>query len=86
MAWTEGAGIERDVAAEPGRTGAIINGSFVDLEPGLNLVDSALGLARGAGYGKFRVYLNGEEMEPEDAPEFIENGDILKITAFDVAG
>jgi hypothetical protein len=83
--WTDGAGIERAVSAE-GRTGAIVNGSFVALNEGDNLVETALQLARDAGYGKFRVILNGNEMEPDDAPEFIEEGDVLKIMAYDVAG
>ena len=85
MAWTDGAGVERDAAAT-GLTGALVNGAFIELEPGLSLVETAMSLARDAGYGKFRVFLNGEEFEPEDCPESIEEGDILKVTAFDVAG
>lgn len=85
MAWTEGAHTEREVAAE-GRTGAMVNGAFVELQPGADLVETCLGLAADAGYGKFRVFLNGEEMEPEDAPQNISEGDVVKIMAYDVAG
>jgi len=83
--WTDGANLERDAAAT-GRTGAMVNGAFIELEPGLALAETAMALARDAGYGKFRVYLNGSELEPEDCPEVIEDGDVLKVMAFDVAG
>jgi hypothetical protein len=85
MAWTDGAQYEREAVAD-GRTGAVVNGSFIANNPGAPLVDTALQLAADAGYGKFRVFLNNEEVEPEDAPDVISEGDVIKITAYDVAG
>jgi len=85
MTWTDGARFEREAATE-GRTGAVVNGEFIAIEPGANVVDTCLALAADAGYGKFRVFLNNDEYEPEDIPETLQEGDILKVTAYDVAG
>jgi len=85
MAWTPGSEIEREVVTQ-GETGAIVNGAFVSLEAGTELATEVMRLATDAGYQKFRVFLNGEEIEPTEAPDLIEEGDVLKIMAFDVAG
>ncbi len=63
-----------------------INGSDLPLEPGQNLMSAVKETARDAGLGKFRVFLNGQEIRPSEAPDVIEEGMHLETRPFDVAG
>ena len=63
-----------------------INGQNIRLEAGANFVDTVKNISRDAGFGKFRTYLNGEEIKPSQAPSMINEGDRLEIRAYDVAG
>ena len=63
-----------------------VNGSQQPIVPGTSLRNTILDTARNAGLGKFRVYLNGEEVKPSQAPETFNEGDQVKLTAFDIAG
>ncbi len=63
-----------------------VNGSTVSIDSGIDLKEVVLKFARDAGYKKFRFYINGEEVLPQDAPGLTESGVAYKITAFDVAG
>ena len=77
-----------DVTEEVRTTGSTleVNGSIRDIESGADLKEVVLSAAREAGYGKFRFYINGEEVQPQDAPSTVEDGMALKITPYDVAG
>jgi hypothetical protein len=67
-------------------TQAMVNGSLISIEPGDSFINTVMGLARDAGLGKFRVFLNGQEIEAENSPDFIEDGMQLKVVAYDEAG
>jgi hypothetical protein len=45
-----------------------------------------MNLARDAGFGKFRIILNGSEIKPSQAPEVLNEGDKVEIRPYDVAG
>jgi len=63
-----------------------VNGNTYDVEVGADLKETVLGFARDAGYQKFRFYIDGEEVLPQNAPSVIEDGKAYKITPYDVAG
>ena len=63
-----------------------INGNVETIEDGANLKDTVLKFARDAGFGKFKFFIDGEEVLPQNAPELIEVGRKYKIMAFDTAG
>jgi len=63
-----------------------VNGSDIPLTPGDNLMSVVKSTARDAGLGKFRVFLNGEEIRPSEAPDQITEGMHLETRPFDVAG
>lgn len=69
------------------RTTLMINGGLVDLEPGLNFKTTVNEYAVFAGYTKYRVFLNGEEiLAPSDAPETISALDRVEVVPYDKAG
>ena len=82
MAWdtTEGS-----VVSAAGATFEV-NGNITAVEAGVNLKELVLSFARDAGYGKFRFYVNGTEVLPQNAPEVTEAGVAYKIAPYDVAG
>ncbi len=63
-----------------------INGSTRNLDVGANLKEVVIAGAREAGFGKFRFYINGEEVLPQNAPVLVEAGKAYKIAPYDVAG
>lgn len=63
-----------------------VNGSVSEIEAGLPLKDVVIAAARDAGFGKFRFYIDGEEVLPQNAPLTIEAGKAYKIAPYDVAG
>lgn len=63
-----------------------INGAVNTLEAGSSFRDAVVEAARNAGYGKFRVYLNGAEIDPASAPATIGATDALEIRPFEKAG
>ncbi|MBU0777885.1 hypothetical protein KKF82_06470 [Patescibacteria group bacterium] len=63
-----------------------VNGSRVDVEVGANFAATIKDIAKNAGLGKFRVLLNGDEILPSDAPEFIGENDRVELRKYDVAG
>lgn len=76
---------EVEAVSEAGAT-LEVNGSTSDVEVGKDLKEVVLEAARNAGYGKFRFFINDEEVLPQNAPSFIESGTSYKITPYDVAG
>lgn len=63
-----------------------VNGSTTTIESGSSFRDTAVNAARDAGLGKFRVILNGSEIDPADAPETLDSGMSLEIRPYEVAG
>lgn len=63
-----------------------INGSRTEVEAGTSFRDTVVNAARDAGLGKFRVMLNGSEIDPADAPATLESGMALEIRPYEVAG
>lgn len=66
---------------------ALINGSWQSLEVGADLLQTCKNLAIQAGFGKFRVFLNGEEVRPSTVRgRIVEAGQRLEVRPFDEAG
>ena len=63
-----------------------VNGAKVDVEVGSSFVSSVGDVAKNAGLGKFRVFLNGNEILPSESPEFIGESDGIELRKYDVAG
>jgi hypothetical protein len=67
-------------------TYVLINGAQEPVEPGRSFREVVGEHALQAGFGKYRVLLNGEEIKPAQAPELINEGDKVEIRAYDKAG
>lgn len=65
---------------------AMVNGSYISVNVGDSFKDTIQSLARDAGFGKFRVTLNGEEVRPNEAPDTILDNMQIGIRPYDVAG
>lgn len=63
-----------------------VNGSDIQLTPGAGFVDTVKSVARDSQMGKFRLYLDGSEIKPSEAPGSIEEGMKLELRPYDVAG
>jgi hypothetical protein len=63
-----------------------VNGSVREIEVGADLKEVVIAAAREAGFGKFRFYIDGAEVLPQNAPATIETGKAYKIAPYDVAG
>ena len=63
-----------------------VNGSNIEVDPGSSFIDVVKSTAQNAGLGKFRVFLNGVEIRPSEAPEVIAEGDHVELRPYDVAG
>lgn len=64
---------------------AIINvgGETINVEEGEDFVGKIVEVARDFGLGKFKVVLNGQEIDNEDAPEVFEEGDVVTLVKFE---
>ncbi len=69
-----------------GQASIYVNGSSIAVQPGDSLVETVKRVALDAGFGKFRVYLNGTDVKPSEAPTQISIGDRIEIKPYDVAG
>ena len=63
-----------------------VNGSDVAVEPGTDFVTTVKENARAANLGKFRLYLDGTEISPAEAPSVFEEGMKAEMRPYDVAG
>lgn len=88
--WDQGSNNEESVCVEEitsnFNTYIKINGSNVEVKPGERFVDKVKEASINANFGKFRVFLNGLEIDPVDSPEFFEEGSKVEIRPYDVAG
>jgi hypothetical protein len=64
----------------------LVNGSYRNLETGAPFLQTVQSLALQAGFGKFKVLLNGTEVRPRTAPSVIESEMNLELRPFDEAG
>jgi hypothetical protein len=81
--WTTEDVMEVDEVAAPIMT---VNGNDFEVEDGDDFVETVKSAARDFNLSKFRVIVDGEEIDPMDAPETIENGMVIEIRQYDVAG
>jgi hypothetical protein len=63
-----------------------VNGSNVPVEVGTSFTLAVTNTAKQAGLGKFRVFKDGTEVKPAQAPDMITEGMKLEIRPYDVAG
>jgi len=62
-----------------------VNGSDVRIEPGVNFAEAIKEVAFDAEFGKFRVFLNNEEVKPSTSPDVFEAGMKAEIRPYDKA-
>lgn len=75
-----------DVEYDEGATGIMVNGAFRNVESGTPFKSTVKDIATDAGLGKFRVFLNGAEIKPQNAPETFNEGDQVELRPYDQAG
>jgi len=78
-------GFDYDNTPEEGSF-ALVNGAVLPLVVGSSLKTAVQALARDAGFGKFRVLINNEEIRPSEAPEVIGENMRVELRPYDVAG
>ena len=75
---------------ETGDTGADtfirVNGANVPITPGTSFQSAVKNAALNASLGKFRVFLNGNEIKSSQAPEIVQEGSRIELRPYDVAG
>jgi len=71
---------------QTGGTFIRVNGANLNVEPGSDFKTTVKLHAQEAGLGKFRVFMNGEEVKPSMAPEVISEGTNLELRPYDTAG
>jgi hypothetical protein len=87
--WDQQVGIEEEEImdeSEVAGTFVRVNGANIPVTPGSNSLETIKGIARDAGLGKFRVYFNGDEVKPSQAPSEIPEGVMIELRPYDVAG
>ena len=70
----------------PAGASVLVNGSYRNLEAGAPFLQSVQSIALQAGFGKFKVWLNGTEVRPSSAPSVVESNMSVEIRPFDEAG
>jgi len=68
------------------QTGIMVNGTTIPVEPGASFRDTIKNVSLDAGFGKYRVFLNGAEIRPSEAPALFNAGDKAEVRAYDDAG
>jgi len=63
-----------------------VNGEDIYPEVGDSFKEAIKECSFDAGFGKFRVILNGEEIKPSEAPELIVAGMRIEVLPYDVPG
>lgn len=83
-------GNERDdnvpMTDRPNGANVLVNGSYQNLEVGSPFLETMQNVALQAGFGKFKVWLNGTEVRPSSAPATISEEMSAEIRPFDEAG
>ncbi len=68
------------------QTGILVNGTVIPGEVGANFRETVKNVSLDAGFGKYRVFFNGIEIKPSEAPVSFAQGDKAEIRAYDDAG
>ena len=63
-----------------------VNGANLPIEPGTSFRSAVTNAAQNAGLGKFRVFLDGNEVKPSESPEVVQEGSHMELRPYDVAG
>jgi len=87
--WDQEVGIEEDpIQTTTDGPGAFmrVNGARIGVDVGANFIETVKNEARKAGLGKFRTYLDGNEIKPSQAPTEITEGMMVEVRPYDVAG
>jgi len=64
----------------------LVNGSYQRMEEGAPFLQAVKAVALQAGFGKFKVWLNGTEVRPSSAPEVVSSEMNVEIRPYDEAG
>ena len=70
----------------PDGASILVNGSYQRLEVGAPFLQAVQSVALNAGFGKFKVWLNGAEVRPSSAPAEVTSDMNVEIRPFDEAG
>lgn len=86
--WDQNVELEEDLYEEGpiSATYIRVNSMNYDVQPGSSFKETVLSYAKDAGLGKFRVFLNGEEVGKSGAPESFTEGMKVELRPYDVAG
>ena len=76
---------ETDIDDSSYSTFVRVNGGDVRIEPGVNFTESIKNIALNAEFGKFRVFLNNEEIKPSESPDIFKSGMKAEIRPYDKA-
>lgn len=63
-----------------------VNGADIMVEAGSDFGETITQVAKDANFGKFRCYLDGNEITPDNAPSVIAEGSKMEIRPYDIAG
>lgn len=75
------------MTSRPTGANVLINGSYQTLEIGSNFLHACQTVALQAGFGKFKVWLNGTEVRPSSVRDMVVSDDMqVEIKPFDEAG
>lgn len=77
---------EEEMSERESGTYIRINGANMDINPGSNFKTVIKEKAEESGLGKFRVFLNGNEIKPSEAPTIVEEGMNVELRPYDIAG
>ncbi len=70
----------------PEGASVLVNGSYQSVEIGAPFLQSIQNIALQAGFGKFKVWLNGVEVRPSSAPAEVSADMSVEVRPFDEAG
>lgn len=79
MTWNEG----EDEST--GTVGVSVDGSVKEVDRSQSFGEKIQELARDEGYSHYKVFVDGTEIEPEDAPEDFTGLDDISIVKYDKA-
>lgn len=77
---------DMDNMERPAGASILVNGSHVPVEEGADFLATVKGAALNAGFGKFKAFLNGQEIRPSSAPATISTDHRIEIRPYDEAG
>lgn len=76
-----------DGGQAPEGASILVNGSYRPMEVDSSLISAVKSVALEAGFGKFRVFLNGAEVKPSTVGDrLVESSDKVEIRPYDEAG